>query len=289
MYHADLLGGLAARWSRLPVVWNVQGSNLDARTTRRRTRAIVAGCARLSRVVPARIVICGPATARVHVALGYAEDRVVVIPNAVDTAVFKPDPEARGRVRRELGLPDDAVLVGVAARFDPQKDHRTLLDAWARLRRRGAAPAHLLLFGSGVTATNPLLYTWMREFGGPDVHLLGPRTDVARIFAACDVSCLSSAYGEGLPNAVAEAMACGLPCVVTDVGDSAWVVGSTGVVVPPRDPERLSAGLEALVSTGRERLQTAGVDARRRVEEHFELGDAAARYHALYDEVCADA
>lgn len=287
MYHADLLGGLAARSSRLPVVWNVQGSNLDARTTRRRTRAIVAGCARLSRLVPARIVICGPATARIHVTLGYAEDRVVVIPNAVDSSVFRPDPDARDEVRRELGLPHDAFVVGVGARFDPQKDHRTLLDAWARLRRRGPASAHLVLFGSDVTAENPQLDTWMREFGAPDVHLLGPRSDVARLFAACDISCLSSAYGEGLPNAVAEAMACGLPCVVTDVGDSGWVVGATGVVVPPRDPERLAAGLETFASASRERLQAAGLDARRRVEEHFELGDVAARYYALYDEVCA--
>lgn len=285
MYHADLLGGLAARWAGRPVVWNIQGSNLDPHSTRRLTRAIMSTCARLSSRLPARIVSCGHATARTHTALGYDEGKIVVIPNAVDTQKFQPAAAARAAVRAELGLPADAFVVGIGARFDPQKDHETMLAAWGRLQARGATRAHLLLFGKDLVRENATLAGWINRHGASQVHLLGPRSDVARLFAGCDASCLSSAYGEGLPNIVAEAMACALPCVVTDVGDSAWVVGDTGFVAPPRDAAALADGLWALVSMTPEKLAALGARARRRVETDFDLTAVAARYYALYDEV----
>lgn len=285
MYHADLLGGLAARWAGRPVVWNIQGSNLDPHSTRRLTRAIMSTCARLSSRLPARIVSCGHATARTHTALGYDEGKIVVIPNAVDTQKFQPDAVARASVRAELGLPADAFVVGIGARFDPQKDHETMLAAWGQLQARGATRAHLLLFGKDLVRENATLAAWISRHGASQVHLLGPRSDVARLFAGCDASCLSSAYGEGLPNIVAEAMACALPCVVTDVGDSAWVVGDTGFVAPPRDAAALADGLWALASMTPEALAALGARARRRVEADFDLDAVAARYYALYDEV----
>ncbi len=184
-----------------------------------------------------------------------------------------------------MGLSDAAFVVGLGARFDPQKDHRTVLEAFGRLQARGVQDAHLLLFGKDVTPANPVLAQWLKDSGAVNVHLLGPRPDVARLFAACDAGCLSSAYGEGLPNIVVEAMAAGLPCVVTDVGDSAWVVGETGHVAPPRDPERLADGLQALARMEPARRHEAGEAARRRVREHFDLGPVAERYYALYSEL----
>lgn len=285
MFHADLLGGLAARWAGRPVLWNIQGSNLDPRTTRRATRVVIGACARLSSHVPARIVSCGHATARTYTALGYDETKIVVIPNAVDTQTFRPDAAARASLRAELGLPADAFVVGLGARFDPQKDHETMLAAWGQLHARGATRAHLLLFGKDLVPENAVLAEWIARHGASQVHLLGPRPDVPRLFAGCDASCLSSAYGEGLPNIVAEAMACGLPCVVTDVGDSAWVVGDTGFVAPPRDAAALADGLWALASMSPEALAALGARARRRVETDFDLDAVAARYYALYDEI----
>lgn len=287
MYHADLLGGLAARWAGRPVVWNIQGSNLDPRSTRRLTRGIMTACARLSSRVPARIVSCGHATAHTHTALGYDEGRVVVIPNAVDTQTFQPDAAARASVRAELGLPAEAFVVGMGARFDPQKDHETMLAAWGRLIAGGATHAHLLLFGKDLVRENNTLAQWIARHGASQVHLLGPRPDVARLFAGCDASCLSSAYGEGLPNIVAEAMACALPCVVTDVGDSAWVVGDTGFVAPPRDAATFASHLGTLASMAPDALRALGARARRRVETDFDLDAVARRYYALYDEVGA--
>ena len=162
-----------------------------------------------------------------------------------------------------------------------------MLAAWGQFHARGATRAHLLLFGKDLVRENAVLRAWIDRHGASQVHLLGPRPDVARLFAGCDASCLSSAYGEGLPNIVAEAMACALPCVVTDVGDSAWVVGDTGFVAPPRDAATLADGLWALVTMRPEALAALGARARRRVETDFDLEAVAARYYALYDEVRA--
>ncbi len=285
MYHADLLGGLAARSAGVPVVWDIQGSNLDPGSTRRLTRAIAGWCARLSSRVPARIIACGHSTARTHVALGYDERRIVVIPNAVDTTAFRPDDAARVSVREELRLPADAFLVGMGARLDPQKDHQTLFEAWGRVEATAGRDAHLVLFGKDLLPGHPQVQAWMTAAGASRVHLLGPRSDVARLFAACDVACLSSAYGEGLPNVVAEAMSCAVPCVVTDVGDSAWVVGETGEVVPPRSPDRFAGALRHFYRLGAPGRRAAGLAARRRIEDHFDVRVAAAEYYRVYDAV----
>lgn len=289
MYHADLLGGLAARLSgRRAVCWDIQGSNLDPATTRRKTRAIVRACAALSGWLPARIICCGHTTRQIHVDLGYAADRMVVIPNAVDVSRFAPNPAARADVRRELGLADDTLLVGMAARYDPQKDHRNLVQAVGRLRKAGGPDPHVLLFGKDLTPANEELGESIRAAASTaHIHLLGPRSDVARLLAACDVSVLSSAYGEGLPNAVVEAMACGVPCVATDVGDTGWVIGETGTVVPPRDPEALAGALSALLSLPAAERVELGARARARVVEHFEIRAVADRYHALYESVAS--
>lgn len=281
LYHADLVGGLAGRLVGIPVAWNLRHSNLDRRASRWRTRFTVRACARMARWVPAQIVCCSEATRRVHAALGYPLELMTVIPNGFDLDVFRPDPAVRAAVDAELGLPADAFRVGLVARFDPQKDHRTFLAAAARLRER-VPGAHFVLCGSGVSADNRALTSIVRAAGfAESVHLLGERADVPRITAALDVA-TSSSITEGFPNAIGEAMAAGVPCVVTDVGDSAEVVGETGRVVPPRDPQALAAAwldLHALGASGRARL---GAAARRRIADRFDLGVVARRYESLY-------
>ncbi len=284
MFHADLLAGLAARATgRRPVIWGIQGSPLDPRTTPRTTRWTVRACARLSRRLPARIVCCGPATARAHIALGYDEGRMVVIPNGADADLFVPSQEARRAVRAELGLAPTALLVGMPARFHPQKDHRTLIEALGRLAAGHDLRPEVLLFGLDITPDNLDLRDAIQHAGVVrHVHLLGRRQDVPRLLAACDLSVLSSAYGEGLPNALVEAMACGVPCVTTDVGDSRWVVGATGEVVPPRAPVELAEAMARMLTLSVETRERLGRAARERVLSDFEIGAIALRYEALY-------
>src|SRR5262249_3084218 len=132
-----------------------------------------------------------------------------------------------------------------------------------------------------IVPENQTLSDWIRAAGASNVHLLGPRADVANLLAGCDVACLSSAYGEGLPNIVVEAMACGLPCVVTDVGDSAWVVGATGYVASPRNPDSLADGLRHFANMSSAARNEVGAAARRRIRENFNLDAVAAQYYSL--------
>lgn len=281
MYHADLLGGLAAQLARLPVVWGLHHTDLPAQGTRLTTRLTARACAGLSHRLPAAIVCCSEATRAAHAALGYAASPMVVVPNAVDTAAFKPAPEARAEVRRELGLPPDASLIGMVARFHPQKDHPTMIAAAARLAARWPS-AHFLLAGEGVDAANPALAALVERAGLRDrVRLLGCRQDMPRLNAALDLATLTSCHGEGLPLSVCEAMAAGVPCVVTDVGEMKAVVGDTGRVVPPGDPEALAAAWTSVLALSAGEREALGAAARRRIEADYALPQMVARYEAV--------
>jgi glycosyltransferase involved in cell wall biosynthesis len=285
MYHADLLGGLAARIARrgVAVAWNVQNSNLDQDSSARRTIWTARVCAGLSRWVPDRIVCCGEVVRRVHRELGYADGKIEVIPNGIDTSVFRPDPVARAEVRRELEVVDGEVLIGMAARFDPQKDHLTFVNA-AGLLAADRPEVRFVLCGDGVDTQNATLMDWLRAAKvGDRCRLLGRRDDMPRVHTGLDVASLSSAYGEGCPNAVGEAMACGVPCVVTDVGDSRDLVGHAGRVVPARSPLALAQAWRELVDMAGSTRVELGASARRRIEAYYELGAVVRRYEALYE------
>ncbi len=285
MYHANLLAGVAAKFARSPpVIWGIRQSNLDPRLSKRSTILTASLGARLSTRLPARILCCSAVARDVHEALGYAPEKMAVIPNGFDLERFRPDGEARIAVRRELGIKPDAPLIGLVARFDPQKDHRSFITAAAGLVDSGAS-AHFLLCGEGADADNRELGEWIRAAGiGANCHLLGLRDDMARINAALDIAVSSSAFGEGFSNAVAEAMACGVPCVVTDVGDSGLMVEDTGRVVAPKDSDALAGALAGLLEIGAEGRAKLGRAARRRIEENYSLPDIAARHLAFYRE-----
>jgi glycosyltransferase involved in cell wall biosynthesis len=286
LYHADLVGGLAARLAGgIPVAWNLRHSDLGPGGNKCTTAWTVRACARLSRWLPERIVCCSESSRKVHTAAGYAHGEMIVIPNGFDLAAFRPDPAARLSVRRELGISEEAPLIGLVGRFNPQKDHRTFVKAAARLHAH-LPQVHFLLCGQDVTWDNAPLRRWITAADLPDrCHLLGERDDIPRLTAALDIATTASAYGEGFPNVIGEAMACGVPCVVTDVGDSAHIVGDTGRVVLARDPRALADAWRELVGLGPEDRVQLGLAARRRVEEHFSLPVIVTRYQRLYEEL----
>lgn len=287
MYHADLLGGLAAKLAgRLPVAWGIRQSNLDPRHNKRSTLGIVKACAKLSSWLPSRIVCCSEVARRVHAEAGYDADKLMVIPNGFDLQTFRPDPQARLALRRELGLADSAILIGHVARFDTQKDHRTLMQA-AGLLEDAAEDVHFVLCGEGVDADNPLLRRWIGDAGvAARCHLLGLRQDVHRVHAALDIGVCSS-VGEGFSNAIGEAMACGVPCASTDVGDSSLLVGDTGRVVSPGEPAALAAACRDLLRIGSEERSRLGRAARQRISERFSLPAVTAQYESLYRDLAA--
>lgn len=295
MYHADLVGGLAARLAgRGAVVWGLHNSTLDRSATRRTTRLVVSALARLSWRLPDAVVSVSRAAQDLHVAQGYDPRKFVLIPNGFDVGRFRPDPGARRATRAALGVRDGEVLIGMVARVAAQKDHLNFIRAAALLARSRPEARFLLcggpdaLNGLGATPDNPHLAGPIRAAGlAGRFHLLGPRDDVPAVLAALDVATLSSAFGEAFPLSLGEAMACGVPCAATDVGDTAFLLGSTGRVAPPRDPAALAGAWEALVAAGPAGRARLGAAARARVAEHFELRRVAARYSALWREVAA--
>ena len=288
MYHADLLGGLAARMAGISAVgWCIRNSNLDRDKTKSSTRAVVRLCASLSRWVPSRILSCSEQARQVHVECGYAAEKMIVVPNGFDLGRFKPDKDARKRVRDELGLDADTPLVGLIGRFDPQKNHAGFFEAAGRLHRR-MPHAHFVLAGQGVDSSNAALTQAIIQAGVlANTHLLGLRNDMPELMAAMDVLA-SSSYGEAFPNVLGEAMACGVPCVVTDVGDSAYIVGDTGRVVASGDMTGLAAALEELLALPPAEKSALGERARARVAEYFEIGGVVRRYEDFYEGLLAN-
>lgn len=284
LYHSDLIGGLAARAAGVPVVWNIRQSNLDPAVNKPSTLRIVGICARLSGWLPSRI-ICGSEAARIaHEKAGFNAGKLTVIPNGFDLDVFRPDRTARPALGEELAIPGHGLLVGRIGRFDPQKDHRTFVEAAPRIAA-AATGAYFLMAGQGITWDNAELAGWIHETGLADrFRLLGKRDDLARLNAALDLA-VSSSVGEGFPNVVGEAMASGVVCVVTDVGDSSRIVGDTGRVVPPRDPAALGDACARILGLSPEQRSELGQRARGRIREHYNLPEIVRSYERLYSEV----
>lgn len=283
MWHSDLVGGLAAKALAIPVVWGVRGVT-QGPGAKRLTHLAVWACARLSRRVPNRIVACDEASMRAHLHLGYDPAKMLVIPNAFDLDTYRPDPESRSSVRAELHLGERTPIVGLVARFHPYKDHQTFTKAAALLAAR-LPDVRFILCGDGVTSANLYLASWIEAAGlGDRMLLLGPRSDVPRLLAAFDIA-VSSSHTEGFPNVIGEAMACGVPCVVTDVGDSARIVDDAGRVVPRQDPIALAGACYELLTASCTDRAELGKRARQRIARNFDLPRIATQYRDLYHEV----
>lgn len=286
MYHGNLASLLSLpRKKRVPLIWHIHNTVSDLGSENRLTEGIVRLGAPLSRLVD-KVVYCGPETARQHENIGYASQRTAVIPNGTDCCEYAPDSESRKLVRNQLGIPESAKLVGHIARFHPMKDHASMLLS-ARIVCGQRPEVHFLLAGSDVVPQNPKIAELWEKLDLRSVHLLGERRDIPRIMAALDVFALSSSRAESFPLVLGEAMASGVPCVTTDVGDSAWVVGDTGVVVPPSVPENLAAGILKLLSLSESEFQHLQSAARRRISEQFSLESVAKQFSELYDALVA--
>jgi glycosyltransferase involved in cell wall biosynthesis len=285
LYHADLLGALASWLVAVPVLlWNVRASTMDMSKYGILSGLAVDACARMS-ARPRAVVVNSEAGKAFHEGLGYHPREWVVIPNGFDLQEFRPDAAARVGLREELGIAPETPLVGLIARFDPMKDHANFVKAAGRLAAR--SDAHFVLAGAGVTTENGDLAGMIRR-DAPKArfHCLGPRPDVSRITAALDVAC-SSSRGEGFSNALGEAMACGVPCVATDVGDSARIVGEAGAVVPPGDAGAFADALARLLGLGLEGRARLGTLARERIRMEYGIEAMTRRYEETYRRLAA--
>jgi glycosyltransferase involved in cell wall biosynthesis len=288
MYHADLIGGVAARLLGLrTVLWGIRNLRVFRGRVSWSARCASRLCARLSNRVPRIIVSCSEQAADEHRRRGYAATRIVVIPNGYDCAELRRDAAAGRALRSAWGVSVTQPLIGMVARWDPLKDHANLLEALQLLR---SEPQQLrcILIGPGMDAGNAALLALLQHHAvAAQVVLAGPRDDIAAVMSALDLHVLSS-LSEAFPNVVAEAMACGTPCVVTDVGDAAVIVGDTGWCVPPGNPLALCAALR----TALERLAHGDVEelraaCRRRIVQNFSREQMVQGYERVWSRALA--
>ncbi|MCU1347110.1 MAG: putative Lipopolysaccharide core biosynthesis glycosyltransferase [Acidobacteria bacterium] len=235
---------------RVPLVWGVRSAEGDLARYERLTRLVYANEGRFARFADA-IIANSEAGRRHGIASGFPAGKITVIPNGIDGATFHPDARKRASMRAEWSAPEAARLVGIVARFDPMKDHDTFLRAAAIVAARSAEDVRFVLIGTGA---QPALAALANELGiGGRVRMLPAGGDIVAMYNALDVVVSSSYTFEGFSNAVAEAMACGTPCVVTDVGDSRLIAGDDRFVVPARNPDLLAGAVLLLLAVLPER------------------------------------
>jgi len=288
MYHADLIGGIIARLAtRARVVWGIHHTTHDTKEDSLTKRLITRACALASGIVPHRIISCSLEGVRVHEGHGYRRGALVAVHNGYDLLEYSPSADDRTHQRKALGAATSTSLIGMIGRFNPQKDHENLLQALAFLKAHRDTGWHCFLVGPEVDDDNAALVKSCHVKGlDPYVTLYGPTDDVPAFMNALDVHVLSSAFGEACPNVIAEAMACGTPCVTTDVGDAALMVGETGWVVPPRNPESLGEALQTALAAIEDPVELAArqQSAMLRVRQRLSLERMLSNYRAVWRE-----
>jgi glycosyltransferase involved in cell wall biosynthesis len=285
LYHADFFGTAAAFVARPQhLLWNIRSSEIDQPGIPRSTRYLTRFLGMLSRR-PDAIVVNSLDGQRYHDRIGYRPKQWINIPNGVDLERFCPRRGERAHLRTRLGLPTNAAVIGFVARYHPMKDVETFLRA-ASLFQQDQENGKFVLCGDGLKPNNAALVDLIRTLHLNDrVVLLGPRPDIELIYPTFDVLTLCSTYGEGFPNVLCEAMACDVPCVTTDIGDSAEIIADSGVIVPLRNPKALARGWHTLLEKGMGPVRESG---RSRVAARYSLQRMCAQYESLYRSIAAN-
>lgn len=285
MYHGNL-AALIAGWlnSHRLVLWNIRCSDMQDGHGSLAARLIKFMSAKLSHR-PEAVIVNAFAGKAYHEEIGYRPRRWEIIPNGFDPDVFRPDTVAKTALRRELGIANNAILIGMIARYNPMKDHPNFIAAAGNSAKQYPR-AHFVMGGLGVTRDNGALTRLMGQTGFAErFHLLGQCNEVEQIMPGLDIVVQSSAFGEGFPNMLGEAMACGVPCVATDVGDARRIIGDTGKIAPSRDPQALAIAIGELINMAPEARRELGEKARRRINENYSLSAVVQRYEDLYAEI----
>jgi glycosyltransferase involved in cell wall biosynthesis len=286
MYRSNVAGGLAAKLAGKPVIWGIHCSSLEPLRFASRALARLGGV--LAKWTADFVINCSTRSAELHRKLGYSAAPGAVIHNGYDPSIWYPDEAIRRATRDSLGFAVDDFVVGSIARWHPQKDIPNLLQA-AKLAHDRGVPLRCLLVGAGLGADNGALMKEIERAGcGEFVVPLGSRSDVRDLARALDLHVLASCGAEAFPNVVAETMLSGTVNVVTDVGDSAFIVADTGRVVPPREPGQLA---DAIVEAHRERSESRdewtarGLAARARISGNFSFDRMLRSYEHIWRKV----
>jgi glycosyltransferase involved in cell wall biosynthesis len=240
MYHSDLIGGLIAWMVGIRnIYWGIRHSDLNKKTSKRRTILIARVCAHLSKKVPKKILCCANKSLQSHARMGYDESKMITIPNGYDLAKFFPDVSKGKSLRDDLNVDESIFLIGNVGRFHLDKGHDVLLESLSILKASDLN-WRCLLVGRDLDENNEWLSESLVAHGLEGlVCPMGSRDDIPNIMNALDLHVLAS-RSEGFPNVLAEAMACGTVCASTDVGDAAEIILSADSLCRPNAPDELA-------------------------------------------------
>ena len=289
MYHGNLAGVAGKLFSRgiPPVIWNIRQTLYGIENEKKMTRLVIRANSILSKKVDS-IIYNSNISAQQHEAFGFTKNTRIILPNGFDVEKFSPSICAYQKLRQSMGLKKDSVVVGMFARYHPMKDYGNLIHAANRVHLKNPE-VHFVLVGRDVTLENPVLRELIDESViKSNLHLLGERQDIHELMGGIDIAVSSSAWGEAFPNALGEAMSCGVPCVVTDVGDSSWILGGNGKVVPAKDSIALAEGINQLINLDMDKRRELGALARQRIIGEFSLDKVAGQYEELYEQVYSE-
>jgi len=281
MYHGNLAATLVSIFTtgHPAIVWNILHSLYDLCYEKRSTRWVIQ-LNRLFSRIPKAIIFNSNLSRKQHEAFGFNSRRSQMISNGIEIQKFVLSSERIQNIRSSLNISFSALIVGHVARFHPMKDHKGFLQTAVQVLQH-FPEVHFILAGRDITKKNTILQEIIPDEIEHQFHLLGERNDIPDLMGIMDIYCQSS-WSEAWPTVLGEAMAAGVPCVATDVGDSKEIIGETGTVVSPRDVDALTAGIEKLIMMTPEQRQTLGEAARARIKENYDLDKIIDQYASLY-------
>lgn len=282
MYHADLFSFIVSLFVKpQKLIWGIRRSNLEKDKNKKSTLLIAKINSFLSNRVVNKIVSCSKIATEVHSDYGYCKEKIVTIPNGFSLEKYKYFKEAKEKIIDELKINKNNKILTLVGRWNILKDHNNCLEALKILKEK-RDDFTMIFCGTGVDPTNKELVRMIKEKKlENNVIILGRRKDIPNIMSATDIY-ISSSSGEGFPNVVGEAMACECPCIVTDVGDSAYIVGDTGIVIPRQNSELLAKGIDKLLNLKEIERKELGKLARQRIMDNFEISKVVSLYEKLY-------
>ena len=287
LVHADFIGSFAARLAGIKkILWNVRYSNIEIGKAKFTTILIIKILSILSYIIPKLILVVSKRAKKIYEMEGYNKKILKFIPNGYDMKVLKNDNTLKKKFRKKIKIRKSVPLIGNVARYDPQKDHLNLLNALALIRLK-KINFFCVLIGLNLDTNNTKIITEIKRLKlNNHVKLLGQIKNITEVMNGLDIHVLSSSYGEGFPNVVAESMACGTPCIVTDVGDSSYIVGKTGWVVPPNNSHKLAEAIQKSLDEIRSlKWNKRCIKAQLRIKDKFNIGKMIELYNSVWVKV----
>jgi len=282
MYHGNLASSISRSFTSnsASLVWNIRTCLYSLKDQKYMTRWVIRANRKLSNI-PKSIIYNSLLSRDQHEDFGFSSNTGIVIPNGIDLNAFYPDPTLKHLIREELQIPRSAIVIGHVARFHAVKDHANFMQAAAKLVEKNQH-VYILMLGDQITTDNTQLKPNITEPLSRNIRMLGKQSDVAKYMKAMDYFCISSAWGEAFPNVIGEAMATGIPCISTDVGDCSSIIANTGIIVPPKNSSELLNAMQymlTLTENGQVSLSTA---ARQRIINNYSIDSIASKYSDLY-------